>query len=677
MLKNAMIMLMITTFIIVYFLVGVKAGYINTGKKKSKDNLKLFEWLSKRKYLSEELKIVYESIYYSCNYSKEETKKISASLLIKNLMISLGSTILMHLILKNMLVDVVFIYLFFNLLNRRYRDEVKKLGELINSVDKLQTKYKENNGIVDATIESAIDVAKPSAKRDLDGIYTLVRSKDKSNVAVFKQKVQNKFMRMLGTYLLLINEEGDEGIDGKSTFYKNTSSILREMRNEYRKTYNIKQNAHYEKVFIILPIFIYKPLKLYSLNIGSSLRDTAIASYFDSYWGTMAFIIMISSVVGSYLIYESFIRSDMEKGGRNNKKYEVKLMKNKKVVKFLEKRIPGKGSDKYKRIRQKMLFSGKLEKIEYHYLRKYIHLIIVCTLVSTYILGGHVLTLKKMENSLSYGLEDENMYKNVLIMQGGISSKEEKRIIDQDRVLMQLVNDNSFSEDQLKNYIISNQIKGFLSSKHMAMRVMAKVEIEDKISKDIYFKFIMILLICLVAYNFENFRITFLAKAKEGIYIEDEIMEFQTVILVLMNNKRASVSDCIDNMLEHAVIFYVPLEEARDNMRSKSVAEALMILRNDVDNDKFHDIVDGLILADRDISLYDAFESLREKKEDSQILRRDNTERIIYIRSTVVNQLGRFCPSVTVFFYLGLPIVIAVTSALLQVYTSYQYTNLF
>jgi len=453
--------------------------------------------------------------------------------------------------------------------------------------------------------------------------------------------------------------------------------FIKEMNNELRKLSNIKKEVIFEDLFILSPIVLIPVLKSLSVYYGQSMKSELIYAYFNSSVGDMIFILCLLVMVFAYYISESFTDSHMRNSLTSSHKLELYLMKKKTVKQVLKFLTPKQGSHKARLIKQRMMFSGTIEKIEYHILRKLIISLLVGAVMSIYLLSSHINLIKDTKESLSIGLENEYVYDVLVEMKGGMTDDQIKETIDEDLMLIDLVIRHELSLIELERYLVSEGIKDVISESYRAMRVMAKIKQLEIIRKNILDK-IVILIICLfLAYKYEDFRIYYLSKIKREVFLNDETMSFATIISVLTSQKNSNAEKVLTWMLEISNLFSVPIAEALNNLRNDSVSEALTHLKYQVDYKPFTKLIDGLLLTDGELSLKDAFKSLSSKKDIEAQKREDNTHFIIEIRTTVIHQLGALSPGITALFYFLIPVVLGITDNLLRSKVLYENMNIF
>ena len=173
-----------------------------------------------------------------------------------------------------------------------------------------------------------------------------------------------------------------------------------------------------------------------------------------------------------------------------------------------------------------------------------------------------------------------------------------------------------------------------------------------------YFKWYEVLLaiiFALIGYHSPVLMMKF-QKSLRQLDMEDEIMQFQTIILMLMKIERVNVEIILEWLERYARIFKEPITKCVNNYES-GAWEALEVLKNDISFVKFDPIVESMQSAVENIPIKDAFDELDTEREYYQEKRKESNERMISRKGMIGKALG-FAPMVCLFVgYLIIPLV--------------------
>lgn len=138
--------------------------------------------------------------------------------------------------------------------------------------------------------------------------------------------------------------------------------------------------------------------------------------------------------------------------------------------------------------------------------------------------------------------------------------------------------------------------------------------------------------------------------------IENEVMQFQTIILMLMKIERVSVEMILEWLERYSNIFREPITKCVNNYES-GAWEALEELKNDINFEQMIRIVEGLQSAVEKIPIREAFDELDTEREYYQAKRKESNERLIQRKGLIGKVIG-FTPMVALFVgYLIVPLV--------------------
>ena len=139
--------------------------------------------------------------------------------------------------------------------------------------------------------------------------------------------------------------------------------------------------------------------------------------------------------------------------------------------------------------------------------------------------------------------------------------------------------------------------------------------------------------------------------------MEDEVMQYQTVILMLMHIERVSVEYILEWLERFAVIFKEPISTCMNNYDAGAY-EALEQLKDDAPYKPLVRIVESLQSAVENVKISEAFDELETDRNFFQEKRKDANERLINKKVKIGKILG-FGPMVTLFVaYLIGPLII-------------------
>ena len=140
--------------------------------------------------------------------------------------------------------------------------------------------------------------------------------------------------------------------------------------------------------------------------------------------------------------------------------------------------------------------------------------------------------------------------------------------------------------------------------------------------------------------------------------IENEVMQFQTIILMLMKIERVNVEMILEWLERYSNIFREPITRCVNNYEA-GAWEALEELKNEINFEQMIRIVEGLQSAVEQIPINEAFDELDNEREYYKEKRKESNERLIKRKGMIGKAIG-FTPLIGLFVgYLIVPLVVA------------------
>ena len=145
-------------------------------------------------------------------------------------------------------------------------------------------------------------------------------------------------------------------------------------------------------------------------------------------------------------------------------------------------------------------------------------------------------------------------------------------------------------------------------------------------------------------------------KSMRQMEMEDEVMQFQTIILMLMKIERVNVEIILEWLERYSNIFRDPISKCVNDYES-GPWEALEELKTDIVYLPLIRIVESLQAAVEKIPIEEAFDELDTERAYHQEKRKEANERLIARKGRIGKMIG-FAPMVALFVgYLIVPLV--------------------
>ena len=170
-----------------------------------------------------------------------------------------------------------------------------------------------------------------------------------------------------------------------------------------------------------------------------------------------------------------------------------------------------------------------------------------------------------------------------------------------------------------------------------------------------WFEVLLAFVFGIIGYMAPIWILMFQVKMRQ-IEMEDEVMQFHTIILMLMRIERVNVEIILEWLERYANIFKAPITKCLNNYEA-GAWEALEEMKNEVSYPMLIRIIESMQAAVEKIPIADAFDELDSERDYYQEKRKESNERLVKRKGMIGKAIG-FAPMVTMFIgYLIIPLV--------------------
>ena len=170
-----------------------------------------------------------------------------------------------------------------------------------------------------------------------------------------------------------------------------------------------------------------------------------------------------------------------------------------------------------------------------------------------------------------------------------------------------------------------------------------------------WFELLLAFVFAIIGYMSPIWLLMFQAKMRQ-LEMEDEVMQFQTIILMLMRIERINVEMMLEWLERYSNIFKSQITRCVNDYES-GAWEALENLKNDISYLPLIRIVESMQAAVEKIPIKDAFDELDSEREYYRDKRKESNERLIKRQGMIGKVIG-FAPMICLFVgYLIIPLV--------------------
>ena len=148
----------------------------------------------------------------------------------------------------------------------------------------------------------------------------------------------------------------------------------------------------------------------------------------------------------------------------------------------------------------------------------------------------------------------------------------------------------------------------------------------------------------------------FRSKKMRLMEMEDEVMQFHTIILMLMKIERVNVEMILEWLERYSNIFKAPLSKCINNYEA-GAWEALEAMKDEISYQEMTRLIESMQAAVEKIPIREAFDELDTERAYYQEKRKESNNRLISKKGMIGKAIG-FTPLVCVFVgYLIIPLV--------------------
>lgn len=521
----------------------------------------------------------------------------------------------------------------------------KILRQQIEFFSEIRHAYHETNMVEEAIYQIAQDDEK-EVSRQAEKIYEILISDDpETELEKYYDIAPNSYLKEFAGISYLTREFGDRIDEDGSLYLKNINNITQEMQIEILKRDKLDYVFQSLSVIAIIPCLFIETIKKWSLS-----NFDFTASFYN---GKLGFIVqtllLVLTAVCFVLVRKVKDNGSIESATTENpwqkKLYEIPFIK--KLVNLF---VPKKGTKDYRKLVNLLKKAASKLKMEWLYVNRLVY----C--VTVFIVS--ILLLNRVHSiAIDFAYTDTSSGSSIV----GMTETEKTKVKQQlksDNVFLDKYKGKKVTKEQLKIEITNSADYAEASDdeiKEATDRIFTKIQ---TINNE-YINVIEVILsigFAYLGYMAPIWLLMFQVKMRE-MEMEDEVMQFQTIIVMLMKIERVNVEIILEWLERYAKIFKEPITKCVNNYES-GAWEALEELRNDVTFPLFIRIVESLQSAVEKIPIKEAFDELDTERDYYQEKRKESNNRLISRKALIGKAIG-FAPMICLFVgYLIIPLCV-------------------
>lgn len=512
------------------------------------------------------------------------------------------------------------------------------------------------HGMIDEAFNTAIDEMGdkeigPQLKKIKEAI---ISDNPEVELEKYYDTAPNRFLKLFAGISYLTYDLGDRKVDGTSVYLKNLNNILQDIYLEILKQDKINYMFRSLNIIAVVPLICIKPLQAWAES-----NFPALSNFYNSSFGFIMQSLIIISIFVSYLMLR-IVKEDSEQIKFDrvaSVKWQDKLYKIT-IVKLVVDAFKSRPHTKKNR-KETMLIknTNSYLTIEWLYVNKITAAFVTFILALILMFNVTRIDVKATYNKIS----DE------FLSFGQLTEQQEQAaqaINDRDKTYIDKYKNKNVTKEQLEMEF-ADPVTGKADADEVT-RVYEKIQSV----KNSYIKFWQVLtsfVLAFIAYYVPSIILFIRNKIRE-MEKENEIMQFQSIILMLMYIDRIDVQTILEWLCRFSYAFKEPIATCLNNYESGAY-EALEDLKEDVPYKDFQRIIEQLQSAVERIPIRDAFDELETERAFFHERRKEGNERLIKKKTAIGKVLG-FTPMVLLIGgYLVAPLMIVSIMQMMSYFT--------
>ena len=523
------------------------------------------------------------------------------------------------------------------------------LKEQLDFFAEIRHAYHEFNMVEEAIYQISQDDEKNISKQG-EKIYEVLISNDpEMELEKYYDIAPNPYLKEFAGVSYLTKEFGDRKVDKSSLYLKNVNNITEEMQIEILKRDKIDYVFQSLSIISIVPVLGLEPLKNWSVENFSFTQN-----FYCGKGGMLVQILVILLTIICYLLLRKIKNNgSTDKSTQNTENpWQAKVYKNPIGKRIVDLFIPKKGTKDFIKVQKLLKDSASKLKMEWLYVNR-ITIAILTFLISIFLFVElHITSINWIYTEPTTDYDIMGGVTGSELQEAMAKTESDNKFLDMFRGNTKTtVQDIQKAMERSKDYADSDEEEIETSAK----RVYDKLQ---KVNKEYlgWFEVLLAVVFMIVAYMAPIWIMYFQLKMRQ-MEMEDEVMQFQTIILMLMRIERVNVEIILEWLERYANIFKEPISRCVNNYEA-GAWEALEELKNATNYQQFIRIVESLQAAVEKIPIRDAFDELDSERDYYQAKRRESNDRLIAKKARIGKLIG-FTPMVVMFVgYLIVPLVV-------------------
>lgn len=522
------------------------------------------------------------------------------------------------------------------------------LKEQLDFFAEIRHAYHEFNMVEEAIYQISQDDEKAISRQGEKIYEVLIANDPETELEKYYDIAPNPFLKEFAGVSYLTKEYGDRKVDNASLYLKNVNNITEEMQIEILKRDKIDYVFQSLSIISIVPVLFLEPLKKWSIGNFSFTQ-----SFYEGKGGMLVQILVILLTIICYVMLRKVKNNGSTDRQATNQEnpWQSKVYKNPIGKRIVNMFMPKDGTKEYLKVQKLLKDSASKLKIEWLYVNRITYAIMAFAISMFLMITLHRVAINWVftEPTTDYDLI------------GGLTDREKleaEALTESDNQFLYMFQGKlKTTKDEIEKEVRKSDDYAEATDKEIATAVDRIYEKLQTINSEFLrpFEVLIALVFMIIGYMAPIWILYFQYKIRL-MEMEDEVMQFQTIILMLMRIERMNVEIILEWLERYSDIFREPISKCVNNYEA-GAWEALEVLRTDTNYPLFIRIVESLQAAVEKIPIVEAFDELDSERDYYQDKRKETNERLIAKKARIGKLIG-FAPMVVMFVgYLIIPLV--------------------
>lgn len=515
--------------------------------------------------------------------------------------------------------------------------DLKITEQYIKYIGNIRHNYVRNIPIEDAIQDTNL---KAPYEMSLHGekILSILKAKQiDREVAAYGDVAPNKLFKMFLSLCVMTAQKGDKKINGQSLFLANLLNLKAEAHAELIKIERINYLFAGLSFISLFPMFFLELIKRFATE-----NFTDLEVYYTGAYGFIVSVAIFFATISCY----TMINRLKDKYYMDTRQHNLlnKISNFKLISEFLENYM-NQNYGKTLLLKKMLRTVGSTLTVKQFHTKRILFGIITFLSSIILFLGVHHYDRNQCLND----------FNNISMIRTTATEEQQKEIIEAIKHYVQKYKGEIVSKEQIERDLVSEGIV-----KNQRLMTITIDEVYSRINqyRGEYFKWYELLisfLLTIIAFQVPYYTLNIEKKAKE-IYMDEEISQFQSIIIMLMHIENVSAFTILEWMETFSVVFRESIRTCVITYQTSDV-KALQTLKKAESYEPFLHIVDNLEMCDR-IGAEKAFDEIEVDRKNDHEKRNLDTKIYTSKKAEMAMQLAAIPLMMTIILYLIIPFMV-------------------